>query len=234
MEPLPPQAWSGRGGSALSSMEDGPVAGRDQRIVSSRFAVARVRPAHRDGLRTETRPVEWLLIEWPANETEPTEYWLSTVPEDVDLAEIVALAKIRWRVVRDYQELKDELGLDHFEGRGWRGFHHHGILCMAAYCFLAAERGRLSPLRLLPTSSPLRYPEVSRRGAPPCGPKDITPFPSRASAWSSPVPSSPGCRTVPPAGPTEVGIYDTVGFIPLMLDVSARVAVRPHGVTALY
>ena len=84
-------------------------------------------------------------MEWPKDDAEPTKYWLSTVPEGVDLAELVQLAKIRWRIERDYQELKDELGLDHFEGRGWRGFHHHGVLCIAALCFLAAERGRLSP-----------------------------------------------------------------------------------------
>ena len=113
--------------------------------MRSRFAVLRVRPAHRDHLRRTPRPEEWLLIEWPSGEAEPTKYWLSTVPEGVDLAELVALAKIRWRIERDFQELKDELGLDHYEGRGWRGFHHHGVLCMAAYCFLAAERGRLSP-----------------------------------------------------------------------------------------
>ena len=113
--------------------------------MASRFAALRVRPAHRDHLRHTPRPEEWLLVEWPSGEPEPTKYWLSTVPEAVDLAELVALAKIRWRIERDFQELKDELGLDHYEGRGWRGFHHHGVLCMAAYCFLAAERGRLSP-----------------------------------------------------------------------------------------
>ena len=143
--------------------------------MRSRFAAARVRAAHRDDLRSEPRPIEWLLIEWPKKAAEPTKYWLSTVPEDVELTELVALAKIRWRIERDYQELKDELGLDHYEGRGWRGFHHHGILCMAAYCFLAAERGRLSPLRLLPSSSPLRYPEVSSRGAPPARPERHNP-----------------------------------------------------------
>jgi len=97
------------------------------------------------------------------------------VPEDVELADLVSLAKIRWRIERDYQELKDELGLDHYEGRSWRGFHHHGVVCMAAYCFLAAERGRLSPLRLLPISSPLRYPGASRHAAPPARPERHNP-----------------------------------------------------------
>lgn len=133
------------------------------------------RPAHRDTLRSDPRPVEWLLIEWPAGEAAPTKYWLSTVPEDVELAELIALAKLRWRIERDYQELKDELSLDHFEGRSWQGFHHHGVLCIAACCFLAAERGRLSPLKLLPTSSPLRYPRVSPHGAPPHAPNVTSP-----------------------------------------------------------
>jgi SRSO17 transposase len=113
--------------------------------MRSRFARLRVRPAHRDEERTEPRPEEWLLIEWPRDEAEPTKYWLSTLPETTPVADLVRLAKLRWRIERDYQELKDELGLDHFEGRGWRGFHHHGALCIAAYAFLAAERARLSP-----------------------------------------------------------------------------------------
>jgi len=126
--------------------------------MRSRFAALRVRPAHRDELRTEPRDVEWLLIEWPRDEAEPIKYWLSTVPDHVELNELVALAKIRWRVERDYQELKDELGLDHFEGRGWRGFHHHGALAIAAYCFLAAERGRLSPPQALAFLKPATLP----------------------------------------------------------------------------
>ena len=84
--------------------------------------------------------------------------------------ELVSLAKIRWRIERDFEELKDELGLDHYEGRGWRGFHHHGTLCMAAYCFLAAERGRLSPPQALaflkPAALPRRFvPRGSPRAA---------------------------------------------------------------------
>ena len=97
-----------------------------------------------DNLRVEPRVPELLLIEWPSGESEPTRYWLSTVPRPVELAELVRLVKIRWRIERDFQELKDEIGLDHYEGRSWRGFHHHGALCIAAYAFLAAERARLS------------------------------------------------------------------------------------------
>ena len=113
--------------------------------MKSRFAAVRVRPAHRDNKRTVPRPTEWLLVEWPSEEREPSKYWLSTLPEVVALPELVRFAKIRWRIERDYEELKDEIGLDHYEGRGWRGFHHHGALCIAAHAFVSAERARLSP-----------------------------------------------------------------------------------------
>jgi SRSO17 transposase len=113
--------------------------------LTSRFARARVRPAHRDLWLGETRPQEWLLIEWPQGEPEPTKYWLATAPEEIALDRLVDLAKLRWRIERDYQELKQELGLGDYEGRGWRGFHHHATLCIAAYGFLIAERGALPP-----------------------------------------------------------------------------------------
>jgi SRSO17 transposase len=134
--------------------------------MESRFAAVRVRPAHRDVKRTLARAVEWLLVEWPRGETAPTKYWLSTVPATVALDELVRLVKIRWRIERDFQELKDEIGLDHYEGRGWRGFHHHGTLCIAAYAFLAAERARLSPPAPLAFLRPARVPRGFRpRGA---------------------------------------------------------------------
>jgi len=113
--------------------------------LRSRFAAVRVRPAHRDYKRTEPHPVEWLLIEWPKSESEPTKYWLSTLPERIPLKALVKMAKHRWIVERDYEELKQELGLGHYEGRSWRGFHHHATLCIAAYGFLVAERSRFSP-----------------------------------------------------------------------------------------
>jgi SRSO17 transposase len=168
--------------------------------MRSRFARLRVRAAHRDTLRDEPRPEEWLLVEWPAGMAEPTKYWLSTVPDDVDLDDLVRLAKIRWRIERDYQELKDELGIDHYEGRGWRGFHHHGMLCIAAYAFLIAERARLSP----PSSSCLPPRTCSTRRLPPARrcpfePCVITPRPSRRSASRSNVTWSKPCRAVRPA-----------------------------------
>jgi SRSO17 transposase len=116
-----------------------------QRKLRSRFAAVRVRPAHRDYNQTEPHPEEWLLIEWPKKESEPTKYWLSTMPAKTALKSLVKMAKHRWIVERDYEELKQELGLGHYEGRGWRGFHHHATLCIAAYGFLVAERNRFSP-----------------------------------------------------------------------------------------
>ena len=104
------------------------------------------------------------MIEWPRPDAAPIKYWLSTLPSTATRAELVQLAMLRWRIERDYQELKDELGLDHFEGRGWRGFHHHASLCIAAYAFLAAERLAHFPPEP-PSSAPLVYPKVSRRGA---------------------------------------------------------------------
>jgi SRSO17 transposase len=189
-EPLPPKPYSGRGQPPSLLRRDEhhqPVSARALAIewlpkdawqsvrwregtkgtMVSRFAAVRVRPAHRDHLRKEPRPIEWLVIEWPSGEAEPTRYWLSTVPEDVELSELVSLGKIRWRIERDFQELKDELGLDHYEGRGWRGFHHHGVLCIAAYCFLAAERGRLSPPQALAFLQPPSLPKsFVPRGSP--------------------------------------------------------------------
>jgi SRSO17 transposase len=113
--------------------------------LSSRLARQRVRPAHRDTELSQPRAEEWVLIEWPQGEAEPTKYWLATLPEEISFEGLVDFAKLRWRIERDYQELKQELGLGDYEGRGWRGFHHHASLCIAAYGFLIAERGALPP-----------------------------------------------------------------------------------------
>ncbi len=104
--------------------------------LRSRFARVRVCAAHGDRPREE----EWLIIEWPKGEPEPTHYWLSTLPAERSFTELVAIVKMRWRIERDYRELKQELGLGHYEGRNWRGFHHHASLCIAAYGFLMLER----------------------------------------------------------------------------------------------
>ena len=116
-----------------------------ERKLRSRFAAIRVRPAHRDYWKAEPHAAEWLLIEWPRGETEPSKYWISTLPSATKLKALVKMAKHRWIIERDYEELKQELGLGHFEGRNWRGFHHHATLCIAAYGFLVAERNRFSP-----------------------------------------------------------------------------------------
>jgi SRSO17 transposase len=113
--------------------------------LSARFAAVRVRPAHRDTQRSEPWPEEWLLIEWPKGEAEPAKYWVSNLPRRTSLKRLVRIAKARWWIERDYQELKQELGLGHYEGRNWRGFHHHASLCIAAYGFLIAERCLFPP-----------------------------------------------------------------------------------------
>ena len=166
-EPLPPKPWSGRGRKPSRLRHDAdhrPVSAKELAVrlpaeawkdvewregsnqpLSSRFAAVRVRPASRDHKLATPHPVEWLVVEWPAGEAEPTKYWLSTLPEDMPLAVLVDIIKLRWRVERDYEELKSELGLAHFEGRGWRGFHHHASLCIAAYGFLILERSAFPP-----------------------------------------------------------------------------------------
>jgi SRSO17 transposase len=116
-----------------------------KKALRSRFAAIRVRPAHRDKLRSTPREYEWLLVEWPLDESLPTKYWLSTLDASTGLQDLVDTAKLRWRIERDYQELKQELGLGQYEGRGWRGFHHHATLCIAAYGFLLIDQGGFSP-----------------------------------------------------------------------------------------
>jgi SRSO17 transposase len=165
--PLPPKPWSGRGRRATRLRRDAqhqPVPVKAVALalpetawteiawregtngeLASRFARTRVRAAHADTRLSAPREEEWLLIEWPEGEPEPTQYWLSTLPEETGFADLVDLAQLRWRIERDYQDLKQEVGLGHYEGRGWRGFHHHATLCIAAYGFLIAERARFSP-----------------------------------------------------------------------------------------
>jgi SRSO17 transposase len=111
--------------------------------LRSRFARVRVRVSP---IRGETRfAEETLLIEWPKGEDKPTKYWLATVDPDMLLTRLVDLTKMRWRIEHDYRDLKQDVGLGHYEGRGWPGFHHHGTLCIAAYGFLISERERIPP-----------------------------------------------------------------------------------------
>src|SRR3984893_6558219 len=111
--------------------------------LRSRFARVRVRIA--PGRGAAGRSEETLLIEWPQGEAAPTKYWLSNLDKKISFRELVDIAKMRWRIERDYQDLKQENGLGHYEGRGWRGFHHHGTLCIAAYGFLISERETIPP-----------------------------------------------------------------------------------------
>jgi SRSO17 transposase len=164
---LPPKPWTGRGRPPKLMRRDGehqPVSVKELAVslpqsafetivwregacepLSSRFARARVCPAHRDDNLTEPRPEEWLLIEWPEGEAEPAKYWFSTLPEDIDFTSLVDITKLRWRIERDYLDLKQEIGIGHYEGRGWRGFHHHATLSIAAYAFLILERETIPP-----------------------------------------------------------------------------------------
>lgn len=201
-EPLPPAAYAGRGrvakrlrlgGTALPqhhpqsikelALELGAehwhtVTWREgtNAKLRSRFARVRVRAAHRDNLRDELRAPEWLLIEWPKGDAEPLKYWLSTLPEDTPLQRMVYEAKMRWRIERDYQDLKQDLGLGHYEGRGWRGFHHHASLSIAAYGFLLGQRlrhpdeagGKKNPAPRQTPALPTHYlPRGSPAGAAP-------------------------------------------------------------------
>ena len=113
---------------------------REVKPLTSRFAAVRVHPAHGYHHGEPPRPAEWLLIEWPENEPHPTRYWLSTLSKHTPLSELVSQAKMRWHIEQNYQELKDELGLDHFEGRSWIGWHRHVTMTMVAYGFLVVER----------------------------------------------------------------------------------------------
>jgi len=167
--PLPPAPWSGHGRRPTRLRRDAetqPVTlkalasslpahawqtltwrkGTNGKL-SSRFAAVRVRPAHRDTKRSEPWPEEWLLIEWPDGDAEPAKYWFSNLSPRATLKRLVRIAKARWWIERNDQELKQELGLGHYEGRNWRGFHHHASLCIAAYGFLIAERCLFPPQR---------------------------------------------------------------------------------------
>ena len=111
--------------------------------MTSTFLAIKVRPANRDIPRDPTDgtlPARWLLVEWPDDKDEPTDYWLSNMDDDTPLAELVRLAKIRWRIEHDYRELKTGLGLDHFEGRSFTGWHRHVTLTVLAQAFCTMLR----------------------------------------------------------------------------------------------
>jgi SRSO17 transposase len=187
---LPPKPWSGRGKKPTRLRREAqhqPVSVKQMAMslaqsayrkltwregtntkLSSRFAAVRVTAAHRDYQGDVPRQQEWLLIEWPTGEPEPTKYFFSTLPADISRKQLVHAVKSRWRIERDYQELKQEFGLDNFEGRNWRGFHHHASLCIAAYGFLIGERlARGEETKKTPScAGNLPYPKITSLGAP--------------------------------------------------------------------
>jgi SRSO17 transposase len=116
-----------------------------RRLQRSRFGAVRIRTAHRHVHGDPPGNEQWLFYEWPKGEDAPTKLYLSNIDANAPLKRLVYLAKLRWRVERDYQELKQEIGLDHFEGRSWKGFHHHAALCAVAHGFLALRRALFPP-----------------------------------------------------------------------------------------
>lgn len=162
VEPLPPQTYSGKGrppvmprrtaqlqpisvkalALSLPAQAFQTISWREgtNAPLTGRFAAVRVRHAGGNAGKARLRPQEWLLIEWPVEQAEPVKYILSTLPESTPLNDLVGSAYQRWRIERDYQDLKQDFGLGHYEGRGWRGFHHHASLSIAAYAFLMSER----------------------------------------------------------------------------------------------
>ena len=116
------------------------------RFLALRVRSAGVTPRRLARAADRELPVCWLLVEWPVGKPQPTKYWLSNLPETTPIVELVRLARSRWRVEQDYRELKGALGLDHFEGRGWVGWHHHVTLVSVAHGFLTLERLRSSNL----------------------------------------------------------------------------------------
>ncbi len=155
--------------------------------LRSRFAAVRIRAAHRDHKLHQPRESEWVMIEWPRGEAEPTKYWMSNLAENTRLRDMVALGKQRWIIERDYQELKQELGLGHFEGRGWRGFHHHATLCIARLWLPGGRTESLFPLGkkrpswTISSPTPARLPATGIES----GRSGIThnPSPLYASSW---------------------------------------------------
>ena len=182
--------------------------------LASRFARLRVRPpqirAQRHDMKKNWAAAEeWLLIEWPDGAAEPDHYWLSTLPPDIAFERMVDLTKLRWRIERDYLELKQEVGLGHYEGRGWRGFHHHASLCIATYGFLISERETIPPSG---PARPWRRPQF----AVPAG------YRPRGSAGSYPTPHATFDRH--PAPPPRPGHRER--FAPMSM---LRTYEKTHG-----
>jgi SRSO17 transposase len=143
-------------GTPMSAAELGRTIPRRQRrklgwregtksTLSGRFSFCRVKIAHNDGMPIEDREPVWLVIEWPLAEDQPTKYYLTTLPRRMSHKKIVRIIKERWRTERMYEDLKGELGLDHFEGRSFPGWHHHVSVVICCYAFVVAERALAFP-----------------------------------------------------------------------------------------
>jgi SRSO17 transposase len=139
---------------------------------ASYFAFARVRMAEQHERHRPPSDEVWLVCEWPAHEALPTKYYLCNLPPSTSHRRLVQLAKRRWRVERDYQELKGELGLDHYEGRTWNGFHHHAALCALAHGFLCLRRALFPPERHAVDAAPRATPPPA---TPPRAPRLLPP-----------------------------------------------------------
>jgi SRSO17 transposase len=190
---LPPSAWKNIGWRPGS-----------QGTLRSGFAAVRVRPSHRDEKRTEPRPEEWLLIEWPKEASEPTKYWLSNLPVTTSLKSLAKLAKHRWVIERDYEELKQELGLGHYEGRSWRGFHpsrHFMYRCVWVPDGRAEPFFPLCPRRLCWAICPGTTAGLRPARFAASAPNDITHPPSPRCGLSYPANCSGSCLSVPSAAP---------------------------------
>ena len=228
-EPLPPKPYTGRGRAAHTAAPrrqrraraqapDGQGVGhehRPRRLV--RGVLARRNECHaalalcsragacgatRSAAQTTLREPQWLLIEWHEGDDEPLKYWLSTLSEDIPLERMVYEAKMRWRIERDYQDLKQDLGLGQYEGRGWRGFHHHASLSTAAYGFLLAQRLRHpdevdgKKNSAMPRTCPTHALQASGK---PAGRSATSHRPSRACACVSALCWREACRGAPVA-----------------------------------
>ena len=111
--------------------------------LTSRFAAVRAQPSRGHAHGEATEPLGWLLIQWPKDEDEPTKFWVSNFDSTATVRQLVYWAKLRWWVEQNYQQMKTHLGLDHFEGRSWQGWHHHVTLTMIAFNFLVLEALRI-------------------------------------------------------------------------------------------
>ena len=234
-DPLPAKTWTGKGDLRRSCdamrktnpcrRSNWPYRSR-RRLASGRLARRHERKTHLPLRRGSSPTCASRLLAFDApcrrmaarrmarRRKQPTKYWLSTLPPDAPIATLVENAKLRWRIERDYQELKQELGLDHYEGRGWRGFHHHIALCVAAYEFLVSER-----ISIPPSGSQTTILEASRlpNGYRPRGSADQTRTPRRLVNREHPLrlasALADNCSDVRVA--RKRPIYDTVRLVPI-------------------